>query len=177
MLVVGHNGSGKSTLAWIIAGLLHPSEGTVRVDGTVGLAFQHARLQLLRPTVLDEVRAAAHVDAIAAHNALVAVGLDPAEFATKRIDELSGGQMRRVVLADALAARPRVILLDEPFAGLDAQGRQELETVLADIHASQGIALVIVAHDRDLPPGLVDRIVELDRGRIVRDDPVEEAVS
>ncbi len=177
VLVVGHNGSGKSTLAWIIAGLLHPSEGTARVDGTVGLAFQHARLQLLRPTVLDEVRAAAHVDAIVAHNALVAVGLDPREFATKRIDELSGGQMRRVVLADALAARPRVILLDEPFAGLDAQGRHELESVLADIRASQGIALVIVAHDRDLPPGLVDRIVELESGRIVRDDPVEEAVT
>jgi energy-coupling factor transport system ATP-binding protein len=177
VLVVGHNGSGKSTLAWIIAGLVHPSEGTVRVEGTVGLAFQHARLQLLRPTVLDEVRAAAHVDAIAAHNALVAVGLDPAEFATKRIDELSGGQMRRVVLADTLAARPRVILLDEPFAGLDAQGRQELESVLAGIRATQGIALVIVAHDRDLPPGLVDRVVELEAGRIVRDDPVEEAVT
>jgi energy-coupling factor transporter ATP-binding protein EcfA2 len=177
VLVVGHNGSGKSTLAWIIAGLLHPSEGIVRVEGTVGLAFQHARLQLLRPTVLDEVRVAAHVDAIAARNALIAVGLDPLVFATKRIDELSGGQMRRVVLADALAARPRVILLDEPFAGLDAQGRQELEAVLAHIRASQGIALVIVAHDRDLPPGLVDRVVELDRGRIVRDDPAEEAVT
>jgi energy-coupling factor transport system ATP-binding protein len=177
VLVVGHNGSGKSTLAWIIAGLLHPSEGAVCVDGTVGLAFQHARLQLLRPTVLDEVRVAAHVDAIAAHNALVAVGLDPAEFGAKRIDELSGGQMRRVVLADTLAARPRVILLDEPFAGLDAQGRQELESVLAGIRATQGIALVIVAHDRDLPPGLVDRIVELEGGRIVRDDPVEEAVT
>jgi energy-coupling factor transporter ATP-binding protein EcfA2 len=123
------------------------------------------------------VRVAAHVDAIAARNALFAVGLDPMVFATKRIDELSGGQMRRLVLADALAARPRVILLDEPFAGLDTQGRQELETVLTGIRTTQGIALVIVAHDRDLPPGLVDRVVELDSGRIVRDDPVEDAIA
>jgi energy-coupling factor transport system ATP-binding protein len=174
VLVVGHNGSGKSTLAWIIAGLLTPSEGDRRVEGLVGLAFQHARLQLLRPTVLDEVRVAANVDEVGAALALAGVGLDPREFASRRIDELSGGQMRRVVLADALAARPRLIVLDEPFAGLDAQGRRELEMLLTNIRTTQQVALVIVAHDRDLPPGLVDRVVELSQGRVTSDAPADE---
>jgi energy-coupling factor transport system ATP-binding protein len=174
VLVVGHNGSGKSTLAWIIAGLLLPSEGARRVNGAVGLSFQHARLQLLRPTVLDEVRVAASVNAVNAGVALAAVGLDPNEFAQRRVDELSGGQMRRVVLADALAARPGVIVLDEPFAGLDAQGRRELEIVLTNIRATQDVALVVVAHDRDLPAGLVDRVIELANGRVVADVQVDE---
>jgi energy-coupling factor transport system ATP-binding protein len=174
VLVVGHNGSGKSTLAWIIAGLLNPSEGERRVEGAVGLSFQHARLQLLRPTVLDEVRVAASVNEANAAAALSAVGLDPHAFAQRRVDELSGGQMRRVVLADALAARPGVIVLDEPFAGLDAQGRRELEVVLTNVRTTQGVALVVVAHDRDLPAGLVDRVVELANGRVVADVQVDE---
>jgi energy-coupling factor transport system ATP-binding protein len=176
VLVMGHNGSGKSTLAWIIAGLLTPSEGEVRVEGTIGLSFQHARLQLLRPTVLDEVRVAAGVDASVAEDALRAVGLGDPFFTHRRIDELSGGQLRRVVLADALAAKPQCIILDEPFAGLDAQGRRELERVLTDIRARRGVALVIVAHDRDLPAGVVDRVVELENGRIVSDEPIDDVV-
>jgi energy-coupling factor transport system ATP-binding protein len=175
VLVVGRNGSGKSTLAWIIAGLLWPSEGDARREGNVGLSFQHARLQLLRPTVLDEVRAAANVDEEVASNALRAVGLEPTSFGARRIDELSGGQMRRVVLADALAAGPAVIVLDEPFAGLDARGRRELESVLTALRSTTTVALVIVAHDPELPPGLVDRVVELDDGRVVRDSTVNEA--
>jgi energy-coupling factor transport system ATP-binding protein len=174
VLVAGRNGSGKSTLAWIIAGLLQPSEGEVERDGAVGLSFQHARLQLLRPTVLDEVRAAANVDLEVAGAALRAVGLEPARFGSRRIDELSGGQMRRVVLADALAAASAVIVLDEPFAGLDALGRRELEGVLTSLRATTRVALVIVAHDPELPAGLVDRVIELDAGRIVRDDMVDE---
>ncbi len=184
IVVVGHNGSGKSTLAWILAGLIAPSEGTAQLAGRpiveqvgrVGLSFQHARLQLLRPTVLDEVRAAGGVHDAGARSALTAVGLDPYRFADRRVDELSGGQVRRVVLAGVLAARPRAIVLDEPFAGLDADGRAELDTLLTKLRQQRHIALVIVSHDRDLPDGLVDRVVELEAGRIGRDDPLEDAV-
>jgi len=184
IVVVGHNGSGKSTLAWILAGLLAPSEGTAELDGRpiveqvgrIGLSFQHARLQLLRSTVLAEVRSAAGVDDGVAGAALTAVGLDPHRFATRRVDELSGGQMRRVVLAGVLAAQPRAVVLDEPFAGLDADGREELDTVLTDMRNRRKLALVIVSHDRDLPAGLVDRVVELEAGRITRDEPLEDAV-
>jgi len=180
LLVVGHNGSGKSTLAWILAGLLAPSEGDARLDGDpvtehvgeVALSFQHARLQLLRPTVLDEVHTAAAVDRTTADAALVAVGLDPAVFGGKRVDELSGGQMRRVVLAGALAHRPRALVLDEPFAGLDPDGCEELRALLARIRDERKVALVIISHDPDLASDLVDRVIELDQGRVVRDRAV-----
>ncbi|MDQ1386157.1 MAG: energy-coupling factor transport system ATP-binding protein [Actinomycetota bacterium] len=183
IVVVGHNGSGKSTLAWILSGLLTPSEGSARLDGKpifdqvgrVGLSFQHARLQLLRPTVLDEVRSAGGVGDAEAHVALKAVGLDPFRFASRRVDELSGGQMRRVVIAGVLASQPRAIVLDEPFAGLDADGRAELDALLTDLRRRGELTLVIVSHDRDLPEGLVDRIVELEAGRIMRDEPLEDA--
>jgi energy-coupling factor transporter ATP-binding protein EcfA2 len=184
IVVVGHNGSGKSTLAWILGGLLAPSEGTAHLQGRpiveqvgrIGLSFQHARLQLLRPTVLDEVRTAGGVDDAAAGAALTAVGLDPHQFADRRVDELSGGQMRRLVLAGVLAAQPRAIVLDEPFAGLDASGRADLDTLLTELRHRSDIALVIVSHDRDLPEGLVDRLVELEAGRLGRDEPLEDAV-
>jgi energy-coupling factor transport system ATP-binding protein len=179
VLVVGHNGSGKSTLAWILAGLLAPTEGRALIDGeplwqhvgSVGLAFQHARLQLLRPTVGAEVRSASHASRDDAARALAAVGLDPAQFAGRRIDGLSGGQTRRVVLAGVLAAKPRAIVLDEPFAGLDERGRAELTALLADARARHRVAIVVISHDRELPTGVVDRVVELAGGRVVRDDP------
>ncbi len=184
-LIVGHNGSGKSTLAWIMGGLIVPSEGDALVDsptgfapiaehiGRVGVAFQHARLQLLRPTVLDEVKVAAGVDDREALAALAAVGLDAA-IAPRRIDELSGGQMRRVVLAEVLAARSRAVVLDEPFAGLDLEGRADLEGVLVRMRDELGIPLVIVSHDRDLPDALLERVVELEAGHIVRDERVDD---
>ena len=84
--------------------------------------------------------------------------------------------MRRVVLAGVLAAQPRAIVLDEPFAGLDADGRAELDALLTDLRRRRDLALVIVSHDRDLPAGLVDRVVELEAGRITRDEPLEDAV-
>ena len=141
--------------------------------GRVGVAFQHARLQLLRPTVLDEVKVAAGVDERAARAALAAVGLDEA-IAPRRIDELSGGQMRRVVLAEVLAARSRAVVLDEPFAGLDLEGRADLEGVLVRMRDEAGIPLVIVSHDRDLPDALLERVIELEAGRIVRDERVDD---
>jgi energy-coupling factor transport system ATP-binding protein len=183
LLVVGHNGSGKSTLAWILAGLVVPTEGDARLMttngpepiaahvGQVGLAFQHARLQLLRPTVLDEVRVAAAVTVPQARAALDAVGLDMS-FDSRRIDELSGGQMRRVVLAEVIAAHSRALVLDEPFAGLDAEGRADLEAMLVRLRDEHDIPLIIVSHDRDLPPALVTRTIELSGGRVVRDERV-----
>ena len=182
VLVVGHNGSGKSTLAWVLAGLLDPSEGEARLEGQtltsvvgqVGVAFQHARLQLLRPTVGAEVSAASGASNLAAWQALRAVGLDPQDLGPRRVDELSGGQARRVVLAGAIAARPRALVLDEPFAGLDDHGRAELSAALVRLRTERGLTLVCVSHDRDLPAALVDREVELLDGRIAYDGPGRE---
>src|SRR5271163_652066 len=157
LLIHGGNGSGKSTLAWIMAGLTVPTTGTCVLDerlaseqvGAVALQFQAARLQLMRSSVGLEVASAGgfspddHARVIAA---LAAVGLDGA-LATRPIDQLSGGQMRRVVLAGLLARSPRVLTLDEPLAGLDAASQRGLVRLLADRRRDTGLTVVVISHD------------------------------
>jgi len=157
LLIHGGNGSGKSTLAWIMAGLTVPTSGTCLLDerlaseqvGAVALQFQAARLQLMRSRVDLEVASAGgfssddHARVIAA---LAAVGLD-ASLATRPIDQLSGGQMRRVVLAGLLARSPRVLILDEPLAGLDAASQRGLVRLLAERRRDTGLTVVVISHD------------------------------
>ncbi|WP_297697438.1 DUF2232 domain-containing protein [Mycobacterium sp.] len=157
LLIHGGNGSGKSTLAWIMAGLTVPTTGTCLIDGepahrhvgAVALSFQAARLQLMRSHVdleLASVAGFSHRDDDRVAAALEAVGLDPT-LARRRIDQLSGGQMRRVVLAGLLACSPRVLILDEPLAGLDAGSQRGLLRVLADLRYRRGLTLVVISHD------------------------------
>jgi energy-coupling factor transport system ATP-binding protein len=177
LLVVGANGSGKSTLAWALASLQRPTEGGITVGGRpqdapglVAMAFQHARLQLVGPTVRTEVMTAAAVPADRADAALEAVGLSPDELGDRRLDELSGGQQRRLALAALLARDPQVLVLDEPFAGLDPEGRAGLVSLLGRLRA-RGLTLVVVSHDREPFLPLVDRVVTLADGRIVDEAP------
>jgi energy-coupling factor transport system ATP-binding protein len=157
LLVHGGNGSGKSTLAWIMAGLTVPTSGICLLDGrpaheqvgAVALSFQAARLQLMRSRVDLEVASAAGFsprdeDRVAV--ALSVVGLDPT-LAKRRIDQLSGGQMRRVVLAGLLACSPRALILDEPLAGLDAASQRGLLTLLEDLRRERGLTVVVISHD------------------------------
>jgi energy-coupling factor transport system ATP-binding protein len=180
LVVWGHNGSGKTTLAWIMAGLLIPTEGEATLDGRplpdcvghVGVAFQHARLQLFRPTVSGDVAFGANLDRETVAGALEEVGLDPVEMSERRIDELSGGQQRRVALAGLLIRRPRLLVLDEPLAGLDDETRATLLAVLGQLRDRHGVATVVVSHDLEAAPGLADRLVVLDNGRLVGDGPM-----
>jgi energy-coupling factor transport system ATP-binding protein len=180
ILVVGHNGSGKSTLAWILAGVLVPTEGDALLDGQpldesvgrVALSFQHARLQLLRNTIRSDIKAASGVDDAGVAENLRLVGLDPDQFADRLIDQLSGGQQRRVALAGLLARKPRVLVLDEPFAGLDEQGRAGLIEVLARLQTESGLTLILISHDVEGADQLAPRVVALDKGRVVTDGPV-----
>ena len=157
VLIHGGNGSRKSTLAWIMAGLTVPTTGTCLIDGrptheqvgAVALSFQAARLQLMRSRVDLEVASAAgfshrEKDRVAA--ALAVVGLDSA-LAKRRIDQLSGGQMRRVVLAGLLARSPRALILDEPLAGLDAASQRGLLRLLEDLRRERGLTVVVISHD------------------------------
>jgi energy-coupling factor transport system ATP-binding protein len=157
VLIHGGNGSGKSTLAWIMAGLTVPTTGSCLMDGrptheqvgAVALSFQAARLQLMRSRVDLEVASAAgfshrEKDRVAA--ALAVVGLDSA-LAKRRIDQLSGGQMRRVVLAGLLARSPRALILDEPLAGLDAASQRGLLRLLEDLRRERGLTVVVISHD------------------------------
>lgn len=176
LLVLGHNGSGKSTLAWIIAGLIVPSEGQATLDGMpisdaagqVSLSFQHPRLQLLRATVGSDIVSASGRPESEVDVALQAVGLDPG-LADRPVDQLSGGQLRRVALAGLLAGRPKVLVLDEPFAGLDTAARRSLIAMLSRLRDQRGLTLVLVSHDVEGADELVDRAVVLQRGRVVAD--------
>ena len=182
VIVVGPNGSGKSTLAWILAGLLTPSEGAVTLDGGplsieeshTAMAFQHARLQLLRPTVGEDVRFGIDVDDAAVDRALADVGLDPERFRERRIDELSGGEQRRVALAGVLVREPRVLVLDEPLAGLDAPSREALVQVLGRL--PRNLTTVVVTHDTEDAERIADRALVLGDGKITADGTVADVL-
>jgi len=176
LLIHGLNGSGKSTLAWIMAGLTVPTVGSCLLDGKpvsdqvggVAISFQAARLQLMRSRVDLEVASAAgfsHRDHGRVVDALATVGLDPA-LAKRRIDQLSGGQMRRVVLAGLLARSPRALILDEPLAGLDAASQRGLLWLLEDLRRTAGVTVVVISHDFSGLEDLCPRTLNLHDGEL-----------
>jgi energy-coupling factor transport system ATP-binding protein len=194
LLITGENGSGKSTLAWVLAGLIKPTEGTVTIHGTgtgttdgapaadcvgtaltgtVALSFQHARLQLQRPTVAEDILAAAGFHgrlALEQRHAIVRASLHrvglPAELAGRSVDELSGGQTRRVAIAGLLASRPRVLVLDEPLAGLDRESRRGLLELLGDMRRTDGLTLVVISHDLEDMGLACTRTIEVTDGTV-----------
>ena len=179
VLIHGGNGSGKSTLAWIMAGLTVPTVGSCLLDGepvsdqvgAVAISFQAARLQLMRSRVDLEVASAAgfsHRDHDRVVDALATVGLDAA-LAKRRIDQLSGGQMRRVVLAGLLARSPRALILDEPLAGLDAASQRGLLRLLEDLRRTAGLTVVVISHDFSGLEDLCPRTLHLHDGELARD--------
>jgi energy-coupling factor transport system ATP-binding protein len=174
VLIHGGNGSGKSTLAWIMAGLTVPTTGSCLLDGrpthervgAVALSFQAARLQLMRSRVDVEVASAAGFsprDHDRVVSALAVVGLDSA-LAKRRIDQLSGGQMRRVVLAGLLARSPRALILDEPLAGLDAVTQRGLLRLLEDLRREKELTVVVISHDFAGLEDLCPRTLHLSNG-------------
>lgn len=176
VLIHGLNGSGKSTLAWIMAGLTVPTMGSCLLDGrpvsdqvgAVAISFQAARLQLMRSRVDLEVASAAgfsHRDHDRVVAALATVGLDPG-LAKRRIDQLSGGQMRRVVLAGLLARSPRALILDEPLAGLDAASQRGLLRLLEELRRSAGLTVIVISHDFSGLEELCPRTLRLHNGQL-----------
>ncbi|OCB35716.1 cobalt ABC transporter ATP-binding protein [Mycobacterium malmoense] len=176
ILIHGGNGSGKSTLAWIMAGLTVPTSGACLIDGepirehvgAVALSFQTARLQLMRSHVgleLASVAGFSDDDEDRVTAALAAVGLEPA-MGKRRIDQLSGGQMRRVVLAGLLACSPRVLILDEPLAGLDIASQRGLLRLLADLRRHRGLTVVVISHDFVGLEAVCTRTVHLQNGAL-----------
>jgi energy-coupling factor transport system ATP-binding protein len=176
LLIHGGNGSGKSTLAWIMAGLTTPTTGECLVRGRpahecvgdVAIAFQAARLQLMRSRVDLEVASAAGFspyDTGRVVSALATVGLD-GSLAGRRVDQLSGGQMRRVVIAGLLARWPQALILDEPLAGLDAASQRGLLRLLTDLRLNTGLTVIVISHDFAGLEELCPRILHLDRGAL-----------
>lgn len=176
LLIHGGNGSGKSTLAWVMAGLTVPTTGSCLLDGrpvsdqvgAVAMSFQAARLQLMRGRVDREVASAAGFspqDTGRVEAALGTVGLD-GSLATRRIDQLSGGQMRRVVLAGLLARSPRALILDEPLAGVDAASQRGLVRLLEDLRRRTGLTVIVISHDFAGLQDLCPRTLHLHAGAV-----------
>jgi len=171
-LLTGSNGSGKTTLAWSLAGLIAPASGEISFRGeplteptnAIGLAFQHARLQLLRNKVRSEVKAISGLDEV--DPLLEAMGLDATKLGNRRIDQLSGGEQRRVLLAGLLGRDLDVVILDEPLAGLDAEGRDRLMAAVQHFLAAR-VAVVVVSHEPEWASDLVHQRIALDGGRVV----------
>jgi energy-coupling factor transport system ATP-binding protein len=177
LLITGENGSGKTTLGWMLAGLLRPTAGSCEIEGrpvadqigSVALAFQHARLQLQKRSVCEDILSAAGASArnqnsdTFVQQQLATVGL-PAALADRSIDALSGGQQRRVAIAGILGSQPRVLVLDEPFAGLDPAARTDLAATLAAIRDEQRLAIAVISHDLVGTEKLCHRVLHLENG-------------
>lgn len=189
--LIGHTGSGKSTLVQHLNGLLKASKGDILYNGQdiydpdfsmkelrskVGLVFQYPEHQLFETTVFEDVcfgpknlgLSKKEVE-LRAYQALKQVGLDDELFYQSPFD-LSGGQKRRVAIAGVLAMKPEILVLDEPTAGLDPKGRDEILTQVKKLQEESGITVVLVSHSMEDVANFVNRLIVMKKGQIMYDD-------
>lgn len=194
--IIGPTGSGKSTLIQHFDALLRPTSGTVRVGGVdigdpkanlrairrqVGLVFQYPEYQLFEETIFEDVAFGPRnlglpEDEVRQRvgDALRAVGVDPEKFGRRSPFSISGGEMRRVAIAGVLAMAPQVLVLDEPAAGLDPQGKVEILNRIRDLHQSRHLTVILITHSMDEAAQLVRRLIVLNKGQVAMDGPVRE---
>ncbi len=187
--VLGHTGSGKTTLVQHLNALLRPSSGRVLVDGVdiaekgvalrdvrkkVGMVFQYPEHQLFEETVAKDIAFGPknlgldkeEIDA-RVREACQQVGLDYAAVGERSPFELSGGQMRRVAIAGVLAMHPKVLILDEPTAGLDPAGRNSILDMIRALHEKGGLTVIMVSHNMDDIATLATRLIVMSDGKLV----------
>ena len=196
--VIGHTGSGKSTLIQHFNGLMRPTSGTVfyneediwqegyslkRLRSKVGLVFQYPEHQLFEADVLSDVCFGPKNQGLSqeeaqerARTALKQVGLKEKYYASSPF-ELSGGQKRRVAIAGVLAMEPEVLILDEPTAGLDPKGRDEILDQIAWLHQERKISVLLVSHSMEDIARYVERILVMNHGEKVFDGVPKEVFS
>ena len=189
--LIGHTGSGKSTLTQHLNGLLRATSGNIYYDGQdiyekgfvmknlrskVGLVFQYPEHQLFESDVFTDVCFGPKnlgLDKkdveLRAFEALEMVGF-PKELFYNSPFELSGGQKRRAAIAGVLAMKPEVLILDEPTAGLDPKGRDEILDQIKKLHEETGITVILVSHSMEDVAKYVGRLIVLDHGRVMYDD-------
>lgn len=196
--LIGHTGSGKSTLIQHLNGLVKATEGTIYYNGAdiydqdfnkkelrtrVGLVFQYPEHQLFETTVLKDVQFGPknmglpklEVD-LRSYEALKQVGIGE-EMLDASPFELSGGQKRRVAIAGVMAMKPDVLILDEPTAGLDPRGRDEILDRIAALHEEAGLTVILVSHSMEDVAKYVDRIIVMNRGEVFLDGKPKEVFS
>lgn len=193
--IIGHTGSGKSTLMQHLNGLLKASSGTIYFDGQdiydkdfslkelrskVGLVFQYPEHQLFEIDVFSDVCFGPKNLGLTreevedrAYDALRSVGL-PEELYDQSPFELSGGQKRRVAIAGVLAMKPKVLILDEPTAGLDPRGREEILNLIKRLQKKSGMTILLVSHSMEDVAEYVDRILVMNHGRVMLDGEPKE---
>ena len=193
--LIGHTGSGKSTLVQHLNGLLSPTSGTIYFNGQdisdkdfnkkelrskVGLVFQYPEHQLFEVTVFQDVcfgpknLGLSQKDVeIRAYNALKLAGVKEEQFYVSPFD-LSGGQKRRVAIAGVLAMQPEILILDEPTAGLDPKGRDEILGQIKKLQKETGITVLLVSHSMEDVAEYVDRILVMNKGQLIFDDVPKE---
>ena len=191
--IVGHTGSGKTTFVQHLNALVRHQSGDLfvaglnladkkldlkKLRGSVGMVFQYPEYQLFADTVLEDVAfgprnfGVAREDAYKlAKNALETVGLDFEQIKSKSPFDLSGGEKRRVALAGVLAMKPQILVLDEPTAGLDPQGKREILSLVKSINKQNGITVVMVSHDMNEVYENADRVIVFRDGGVVYDLP------
>ena len=196
--VIGHTGSGKSTLIQHLNALIRPTSGTVLYNGEdvweekydrrnlrsqIGLVFQYPEHQLFESDVLSDVcfgpmnQGMSREEAEAeAKKALLQVGFKEKNF-SKSPFELSGGQKKRVAIAGVLAMNPKILILDEPTAGLDPKGRDEILDQISELHKARGITIILVSHSMEDVAKYVERLIVVNRGQIAFDDNPREVFS
>ena len=196
--VIGHTGSGKSTLIQHLNALIRPTSGSVLYNGEdvweekydrrklrsqVGLVFQYPEHQLFESDVLSDVcfgpmnQGMSREEAEAeAKKALLQVGFKEKNF-SKSPFELSGGQKKRVAIAGVLAMNPKILILDEPTAGLDPKGRDEILDQISELHKARGITIILVSHSMEDVAKFVERLIVVNRGQIAFDDTPREVFS
>ena len=194
--LIGHTGSGKSTLVQHLNGLIRPTSGEIIIEGInisekklnlknirqkIGLVFQYPEYQLFEETVYKDIAfgpknlgLSEDEIFIRVKEAMEIVGLDYEELKERSPFELSGGQKRRVAIAGVIAMKPKVLVLDEPTAGLDPQGRDEILSEIQELFKKEAITIILVSHSMEDVAKLVDRILVMDNNRIVMDDVPRE---
>ena len=197
--LIGHTGSGKSTLVQHLNGLILPTSGQITVDGMdladkntdkrairrrVGLVFQYPENQLFEETVAKDIAFGpknlgldeAEIDR-RGRTAMRRVALGYDTLSQRSVFELSGGQMRRVAIAGVLAMEPQTLVLDEPCAGLDPKGREEILGLISDLHRESGATIVMVSHSMDDVAALAERVIVMNHGKVAMDGAPREVFS
>lgn len=196
--LIGHTGSGKSTLIQHLNGLLKPTSGAVFYDGKdindsdfskkklrskVGLVFQYPEYQLFESTVIDDVKFGPKnigMDSLKidmnSFLALKQVGIGEDLLDVSPL-ELSGGQKRRVAIAGVLAMEPEVLILDEPTAGLDPSGRDEILDLVAKLHKERNLTVILVSHSMEDVARYVERLIVMNHGTVAFDATPGEVFS
>lgn len=193
--LIGHTGSGKSTLIQHLNGLLSPTKGKIYIDDIditeknvklvdirkkVGLVFQYSEYQLFEETIEKDIEFGPKNLGLSDEEihqrvvkAMEMVGLDYEEYKDKSPFDLSGGQKRRVAIAGVIAMNPKTLILDEPTAGLDPKGRDDILTQIKKLHDDYGMTIILVSHSMEDVANIADKVIVMNKGSVELQGPTD----